>query len=195
MSASPSTDLFQLHADAFAAVEQPLQVKAGQRVAGVQPDQRGERRHRPRVAGLQLGESLGILPDRGPLERRRPQWLVGPKRLAAPAQQQIADRPALEIRRAFGDAGADANARAEKLVGGLEPRRDVDGVAIGSVIEEAVAAEIADQRRAGVNADTGGAEIHALGLPALAKRLRPDVETMRAGDRARRIIRLVAGSV
>src|SRR3954467_6269469 len=56
-----TTLLFQLHADALGAVEQPSKMKAGQRVVGMRSDQRGESRHRRGVACLQLRESLGIL--------------------------------------------------------------------------------------------------------------------------------------
>ncbi len=102
------------------------------------------------------------MPGRRFLERGRPQRLVSAERLAAPAQHQVADRPPLKILGGIGDRGADANARAEKLVGALEPRCDVDGVAIGGVIEETVAAEVPHHRRTGVNADAGNPEIHAL---------------------------------
>ena len=89
----------------------------------------------------------------------------------------------------------DANAGAKKLVGVLQPRRDVDGVAIGGVIEKPATAEIADERRPGVNANPCCTEIHAPGFPALAKLLSPAVEIMRAGDRPCGIIRLVSGCV
>ena len=46
-----------------------------------------------------------------------------------------------------------------------------------------------------MNADPGHAEIDALCLPALAERLRPAIEILRAGDRARRVVRLVAGRI
>ena len=53
---------------------------------------------------------------------------------------------------------AHADAGAELLVGGFEPRRNIDGIAIGGVVEEAAAAEISDNRRAGMHPDPGGAE-------------------------------------
>ena len=55
------------------------------------------------------------------------------------------------------------------LVGGLEPGCGVDGVAISGVVEKAAAAEIADQRRPGMDTDPGGAEIDALRLPSFAQ--------------------------
>ena len=128
----------------------------------MQPDQRGKGRHCRRVAGFQLGEGFRILPGCRPFERRRLQRLVSAERLAAPAQHEIADRPSLEIVGATGNRGADANAGAEKLVGALEPRRGVDGIAIGGVIEETVAAEVPHHRRTGVSADASNPKIHAL---------------------------------
>ena len=46
-----------------------------------------------------------------------------------------------------------------------------------------------------MNADAGGAEIHAFRLPPIAKRFRPCVKLPRAGDCARRIVGLVAGCI
>lgn len=46
-----------------------------------------------------------------------------------------------------------------------------------------------------MNTNAGCAEIHAFGFPALAKFLRPTVQRMCAGNRAARIIRLVARRV
>src|SRR3984957_3038316 len=186
---------FQLNAYAFSAIQQPPEVKAGECIAGMRSDQRRKRGHRRDVSGLELGEGLGILRRRRPPKCRLRQRLVSAQRLAAPAQQEIADRPAAKLLCAVSDRGADANARTEKLVGGLKPRRGVDGVAIRRIVEEATAAEIADQRRAGMNADAGDTEIHPLGLPSFAKFLGPDIQMMSAGDRPGRIVRLVARRV
>src|SRR4051794_38068666 len=158
-------------------------------------DQRRKGGHRRRVTGFKLGEGFGILLGRGTSERGLRQRFVSAQRLTPPAQHQIADRPATKLFGAVGNGGADANAGAEKLVGGLEPCRGVDGVTIGGVVEEAAAAKIADQRGAGMDAKAGGAEIDALGLPARTELLGPSVEIMRTGDYARRIIRLVPRSV
>ena len=46
-----------------------------------------------------------------------------------------------------------------------------------------------------MNANAGDAEIHSLGLPPFAERLRPGIEIMCAGNRAGRIIRLVSRCV
>ncbi len=81
-------------------------------------------------------------------ERLLLERLIGPQRLAPSAQDDVADRPALEIHRGLRDRLADADTRAEMLVGGFQPRRGVDGVAVGGVVEEVATAEIADQRRA-----------------------------------------------
>ena len=99
-----------LHANALAAIEQPPQMKAGQRVIRMLPDKGCEGRHRRDVVGLQFGEGFGILLCRRRLEYSRRQWLVGTKRLTPPAQNEIADRPPAEIIRPIGHSRADANA-------------------------------------------------------------------------------------
>lgn len=48
---------------------------------------------------------------------------------------------------------ADANARAKLFVGGFESCCDIDGIAVGGVVEQTAAAGIADHRRAGVYPD------------------------------------------
>src|SRR3979490_3199124 len=128
---------------------------------------------------------------RPPATARRPEAAPSPPA----ARTRPPPPPPPELLGAFGDGGADADAGAEELVGALQPRRDVDGIAIGGVVEEAVAAEIANHGWTGVNADPGDPEIHAFCLPALAKFLGPGIEVMRAGDGARRIVRLITGGV
>src|ERR1700719_2392333 len=142
----------------------------------MQAHQRSKGWHRPSFTCFELGKRLGILRRRRFVESRLPQRLIGPKRFAAPAQHQVSDRSASKLLCAVSDRGADANTRAQKLVGGLKPRRSVDGVTIRRIVEEAAAAEITDQRRASVNADAGDTEIHSLGLPPFAECLRPGIE-------------------
>jgi hypothetical protein len=84
-SRSSRPPLFQLHADAFGAIEQPSQVKASQRIVGMQPDQCCEGRHRRCVSGLQLGEGSAVLRRRRSLENRDRERLVSPQRFAATA--------------------------------------------------------------------------------------------------------------
>ena len=117
-------------------------MKACQRVVGMRPDQGRKRRHRRRVPRLELGKSLGILRSRRALKTLRRQRLESAQRPAASAQYEITDRTAPKIRDTAGDRGADADAGAQMLVGGLEPCRGVDGVAVSRVVEETVAAEI-----------------------------------------------------
>src|SRR5947209_16038393 len=170
-------------------------MKSGQRVVGVQADQRREGWHRRGIASLELGERVAILRVGGRVEVGVLQWFERAKRLATAAQQDIADRSPLKTASAVGSRGADANAGAEMLVGGLKPRSRVDGVTVSGVVEETAAAKIADQRRPGVNADPRSAETDALLLPPFAERLGTDVEVMGAGNGASGIVRLVAGRV
>src|SRR6478672_4320717 len=101
-------------------------MKSGQRVVGVQADQRRKGWHRRSVASLELGERFSISCGGGRLERGVLQRFERAKRLATAAEQDIADWPSLKITGAIGRRGANANAGAEMLVGGLEPRSSVD---------------------------------------------------------------------
>src|ERR1700748_866135 len=111
---------FQLHRGALGTVQQPLEVEAGKRVIGMEPDERSKRGHRQSVARLQFGECLEVLRGRRCQEGRSLQGLEGAQRLAATAQHEIADRSSLEARACFSNTGADANASPQKLVGGFE---------------------------------------------------------------------------
>src|ERR1700735_5236425 len=138
-----SVPLFQLNTRTFSAVQQPSQVKDSKCIAGMRPDQRCKGRHGRAVSGFELGERLTILRRRRSVESRLRQRFVSPQRLAAPAQHQITDRPATKLLCAVSDRGSDANMCPKKLVGSLQPRRRVDGVAISGVVEETAAAEVA----------------------------------------------------
>ena len=133
-----STALRHLDPRARTPVEQPLEMILRKRVA------RAARRSEPAkaatragIARLQLGEGLAIgrgLRARGVLRAQR---LERAQRLAPPAKHEIADRAAEEVVRPLRRRGADADARAELLVDRLQPRRGVDRVAIGRVVEQA----------------------------------------------------------
>src|SRR5207237_8827545 len=60
-------------------------------------------------------------------------------------------RPATEILHGICETRACTNAGAKLLVGRFEPRRDVDGIAVSSVVEEPAAAEIPDDCRSGMH--------------------------------------------
>src|SRR4051794_33852245 len=98
---------------AFSTIEQSLQMKSGQRVVGVQADQRREGWHRRGVASLELGERVAILRVGGRLEPGVLQRFERAKRLATAAQQDIADWAPLKIAGAVGRRGAHANAGAK----------------------------------------------------------------------------------
>src|SRR5262245_36329164 len=117
-------------------------MEARELVARMLADLGGEGAERCRVLRLQPCEGLQIRLEQAVVGRLRRQWLVDPERLGSAPQQEIADRTAAKIRELSHDAVADQNARAKWLVRRLEPRRHVDRVAVGCVVEEAVAAEI-----------------------------------------------------
>ena len=77
------------------------------------------------------------------------------QRLTLAPENEITNRPAAELSRLRRESSAYAYAGAELLVGCFQTRRDVDGIAISRVVEEAATAEITDDRRPGVSADAG----------------------------------------
>ena len=154
------------------AVEQPFQVILRERVRRAFAHQRGEGGERGWIARLELGEGVGIgsprdfaLSSAGSGSNTRIGSLR-PRSMRSPTGRPT--KPS----RALGGGGADADARAELLVDRFEPRRGVDGVAIGRVVEQPPAAEIADDRRSRMNADAGDAERHAARFPFQAVVLR-----------------------
>ena len=130
------------------AIQQPLEVEARELIVRLLADMRCECGDCAGIAGLQLGKGLQIALCRWVFVLFDPKRLEGTQRLGPAPQHQIADRSAAEVLDLRREGCADANAGAELLVGGFQPRRDVDGVAIGGVVEEAAAAEIADNGRA-----------------------------------------------
>ena len=167
-------------------------MEARQLIAGVFAHMRRKGRDRTGVARFQLGKGLQITLGRGVLILLDPQRLEGAQGFRPAPQQQVAYRPAVEVLHFCREDRADANAGAELLVGGFQSRGDVDGVAIGRVVEEAAAAEIADDRRSGMNADACGAQRDSFLVPALAESLRVFVQSQCAGDRSGRMVRLLA---
>src|ERR1700691_4382225 len=87
--------------------------------------------------------------------------------LASSPQQEVADWAAIESCRALGGGRADADARTELLVGCFEPRGRVDCVAVGCVVEQPPATEIADDCWSGMNANAGDAKRRASRHPIL----------------------------
>ena len=55
-------------------------------------------------------------------------------------------------------SGPDADRRSEKLVGFLQARREIDGIAMGRVVELAAGADLSDDGDAGLDADARAAE-------------------------------------
>ena len=88
---------------------------------------------------------------------------------------------------------ADTYARAELLVGIFQSRRNVYGIAIGRVVEEATATEIADDRRACMNTDPCNSQRDVFFAPTLAKLLGVFIQRQGAIDRAGGMVRLLTG--
>ena len=144
-------------------------MEAGERVVGVFTDMRRKGRHRTGIAGFQLGVGLDITSGRGSLIFLNAQRLECAQRLSLAPENEITHRPAAELSRLGRERSADAYAGAELLVGSFQTRRDIDGIAISRIVEEAATAEITDDSRPGVNADAGYSQRNSLAAPTLAK--------------------------
>src|SRR5262245_17714719 len=101
----------------------------------------------------------------------RAERLEGTQALGFASQHKVADRSAAEIPCARSDHRAGTDTSAQQFVGSLQPRRYVDRIAIGRVVEEAAPAEIADNSRSRMHTDSGDAERDALFVPAIARSL------------------------
>ena len=134
-------------------VEQSPQVILRERVRWGFADQGGEGGERGWIARLELREGGGIGHGVAAFALLGPQWLEHAHGLGPTPEHEIADRAADKSFRALRGGGADADARAELLVDRLEARGRVDGVAVSCVVVEPAAAEIADNRGSGMNAD------------------------------------------
>src|ERR1700693_4540425 len=97
----------------------------------------------------------------------RGERLEGPQRFAASAQQQVADRPSRKTGDACGHALADGNAGPALLGRRFEPRCRIYRVAIGGIAKVAAPAEIPDNCRACIEAETCRAKSNPFFLPAL----------------------------
>ena len=98
-----------------------------------------------------LAKACEIASSEASSSRLRGQRLEGAQRLGpAPAAARSPTGRPRKSGNLLRSVLADADARAELLVRRFQPRGDVDRVAIGRVVEEAAAAEIADDRRPGV---------------------------------------------
>src|SRR5215468_1319779 len=168
-------------------------MKAYELVVAARAEQRRKSRHGGRIYGFKLGKGVEIgLRVRSlegfPRERlKRPQWL------AAAAQEEIAHRSSCEIGDAARQALADADPRAQLLVCRLQPRGNIYCVAVSCVVEIAPSAEIPNNRRTGIEAETRRAEHHTFFFPAPAKLLRGNIELKGASNRTRCVIGLLGG--
>ena len=155
--------LFHLDAHAVRAIQQALEVEAS-RAASLRmlSDVSGERGNGIRIAGFELGKRVQITLGHGVVVMLVPERFECPQRLGFAPQHEVADRASAEAFDLVGKSCAHADAGAKLLVCRFQPRRDIDGVAIGGVVEKSAAAEITYNRRSGMNADARGPKRNSL---------------------------------
>jgi hypothetical protein len=144
---------------------------------GVFPDMRCKGSHRARIACFQFGKCLKIALRRGIFVLCIRKGFESTQSLCPTPQNKLPDRPSPNRR----ERCTDTYASAELLVGSFQAPGDVDGVAIGCVVEEAAATEIADDRRPGVDANARDTQRNALFMTACAERLGVLVKSQCAG--------------
>ena len=132
-------------------------------------DMLGKRRYGARVASFELGERLQIAFRRRGFVLFAPEGLEGTQRLRPSAQHKVAYRPALEIHHPRGKGCANANTGPKLFVGGFQPRRNIDGITVGGVVEEAATTEIADNCGPGMSTNTRNPQGDPFFIPAPAK--------------------------
>ena len=167
-------------------------MKAGELIISVSPNMRCKGSHRAGIACFQFGKRLEITLRRGVFVLCVPKGLESTQSLDLTPQNKVPDRSASEIFHPRRERCAGTYARAELLVGSFQSRRNVDRVAIGSVVEETAATEIADDRRSGMNANARDTQRNALLMTAFAERLRVLVQSQCAGNRASGMVGLLA---
>src|SRR6476619_3637329 len=119
------------------------------------------RRKRGECAGidrLELRKRLQITLRSGIAKLVGAQRFEGTHGLSFSPQDKISDGPSPEILHRFRESRTHTNTGTKLLVGSFESRCDVDSVAIGSVIEESAASEIADNCRSSMGADARNAQ-------------------------------------
>ena len=145
-----------------------------------------------RVGGFQLGKRVEITFCGGIIKFFWGEWFEGTHCLNPTSEQKVTDRPPPKILHRFCKGRAYTNAGAELLVGGFEPRRNVDGVAVSGIVEEPATAEISDDRWSRMDSDTRYPQRDTLFLAAFAERLGIFVQCQCAGYGASGMVRLLS---
>src|SRR5262249_28362657 len=108
-----------------------------------------------RIACFQLGKRLQITLRGGIIKIFGCKGVEGTQGLRSTSEQQITNPPPLEKPHRPFERCPRTNASTKLFVGSFEPRSNINFIAIGGVIEEAGTAEIPDDRRSGMGANSG----------------------------------------
>src|SRR5262249_15454472 len=108
-----------------------------------------------RIACFQLGKRLQITLRGGIIKLFGCKGVEGTQGLPSTSEQQITKRPPLEIVHGPCERCTYTKTSTKLFVGRFETRSNINCIAIGGVIEEAGTAEIPDDRRSGMGANSG----------------------------------------
>lgn len=121
-------------------------MEARELILGMLADVRCESGSYTRSAQFQPAKGIQITLGCRILKLFSPHWLERTQRFGFTTQNKVADRPAVKSIDLARKRRANTNPGPEVFVGSLEPRRNIDGVAVCGVVEEALSAEVADDR-------------------------------------------------
>ena len=145
--------LFHGNPRACRAIQETLEVEARKRILRLLANVGCKGCDRSGITCFQLGERVDIA------LRGRVFVLFGPKRFQSTngfrptSEHQVSNRAPLKAGCFVCECRTHADAGAKLLVGGFEPRGNINGIAIGRVVEEAASSKIPDDCRSRMNAD------------------------------------------
>src|SRR3974390_3802858 len=114
------------------------------------------------------------------------------KRLSLASEHKIAHWPSFKIIDLGRKHCTHTNTGAELFVGFFQPRRYIDCIAIGRVVEESGAAKVANDGWPRMSADPGNTKRDALSAILISERLCVCIESQSAADGTRGVVRLLA---
>jgi hypothetical protein len=133
-------------------------VEARKLISRLLADMGGKGGQRTRIAGLQFGKGVQVARCPGIIGLLRAERFEHSQWFGFAPEHKVAHRTTKKLWYFLRNSRADANPRAELLVGLFETSGNVDRIAIRCVVEKTSATEVPDDRRTGVNANARGPE-------------------------------------
>ena len=130
-----------------------------------------ERGDRARIIALQFRKCFQVAVCRGIFVLAYLQRLKRTKTLRFTPKHEVTNWATTKTLRLGSKFCTDTNAGAKLLIGGFQSRRDVNGIAVGGVIEKPAATKVSDDRRSRVSPNPRNPQLDSFLVAAVAKRL------------------------